>query len=64
MPQEVSMDLVADYMVVTVQKTQRPRAVLASTSAAVNSYFKAIERESPIDNDVFCLIDGLVKSGT
>ena len=61
---EVSSFMISDYLVQVAQKSQRPKAILSSNTEGVNNYFKAVDVVTPIDDDVFRLVDGLIKSVT
>ena len=54
----------ADFFVLMVEKSERPKSALDVSSAALSCYYAAIDHPSPIDADVRKLINGLVKSGT
>ena len=56
---------VSQFLVETAQKSDRPRGVLNSTLAAFSSYFQASDvKVNPINQEVYRLIDGLVKCET
>ena len=55
---------VVEFLVDVSSSSRRPKAVLNSSVAALQNYYRAMDEKSPIDNDVWRLVDGLVKSGT
>lgn len=60
----VTPEVMAEFMMSVASSSERPRSVLMSTVSAVNSYFKVIQKPTPINDDVVRLVDGLIKSGT
>ena len=59
----MSVDM-ANFLVSVARDSARPHSILMSAVSAVNSYFRAIQCQSPVNEDVFKLIESLVKSGS
>ena len=55
---------IAEFLVLTAKKSDRPKAVLTSTTAAISSYYKTTEIDSPINSKVNKLVEGLIKCET
>ena len=62
--EKIPQHLLAEFFVQVASGSNRPKAILSSTSAALNMFFSAVNRIDVMDQDVRRLIDGLVKSGT
>lgn len=60
----VTPSMMADFLVNIAENSQRPRSVLMSTLSAVGSYYRVVQVQSPVTEDVMRLIDGIVKVGT
>ncbi|MEW8544181.1 MAG: hypothetical protein AB2693_11665 [Candidatus Thiodiazotropha sp.] len=57
--------IVADFLCVMSDQSQRPESVIKSCAAAINCLFEALGKNSPVNNpDVRRLMSGLIKSGT
>ena len=63
-PVKVSQSLVVDFFIDVAEGSRRPKAILNTSMAAIANYYKAVDRVSPVNNDVVKLVEGLVKSGT
>ena len=65
-PSKADGAVVSSFLVKLAKTSERPKGALSSTLAALSSFFGAINRKSdnPINEDVYRLIDGLVKCET
>ena len=55
---------VAEFFLSLAQASTRPRAVLTMSAAATSSFYKSQKLESTINEDMYRLLDGLVKTCT
>ena len=62
-PGQCPTNVVASYFVEVASRSNRPKSLLDSNSAALACYYDGINERSPIDVDVRKLITGLVKTG-
>jgi hypothetical protein len=64
-PEPEDTAIVADYLCVVADKSERPESALKSTSAAVSCYYQGAGLSSPMEKqDIRKLSSALVKSGT
>ena len=63
-PESVPSHVVADYLCDIAASSKKPTSILRTVSAALGNLYSALESQSPIDDDVGKLINGLVKSET
>ena len=55
---------VAEFFLSLAQASTRPRSVLTTSAAAISSFYKSQKLESTINEDMYRLLDGLVKMCT
>ena len=55
---------VALYLVKKAQSSERPESLLRTISAALKQFFLAKFGHDPMDSEILCLIQGLIRSNT
>ena len=63
-PTSVSSGTVTSYLLHLTENSVRPKSTLTVTTAALNAFFRASGVTSPIDDEIYDLVNGLIKSGT